>query len=152
MRSARLGSSASALVVPAAWLFLRPVTTLVAEEGRGLLENAFKDVPSVVWTGGAVIVLGVAAAFAKSLVDYLLDALRRQVTITVELDARDESFRWVLEWLAENDGAKKVRICVVFVAPVGRSHRGVLPPVRRLCGHGGHTSRCWCRTRVDSAI
>lgn len=42
------------------------------------------------------------------------------------MDSRDESFRWVLEWLADNEGAQR---CGRYVATAGRRHGSESDPL-----------------------
>jgi hypothetical protein len=109
------------IVVPAAWLILRPSSKVVAFLGEPLVKKLLggeDKVSDTLWVAGAFLGIGAAVAVGKVMFEYMLDSIRRTMTMSVEFDSRDESFRWVLEWLADNRGANQVsattHICASF--------------------------------------
>ena len=75
-----------------------------------------KDSKDIVFTVGVFIAVGAAVTAGKFLYEWAQETVRRTLTVNVEFDSKDESFRWVMEWLADNSYAQKhsgVYICTV---------------------------------------
>ncbi len=131
------------LVVPTAWLFLNPLSHLIAaaddvvdsggttgdvtqqaswEVRSGLLRAlGARQSQNMLVTAGALVVVGATVAAASWVYDWLWNAIARKVTTRVEFDSRDDSFRWVMEWLLDNKYAQKyagVYVCAASPAKV----------------------------------
>jgi hypothetical protein len=134
----RRALGASSIAVPAAWLFLRPVVLLgdeivISTSGAGSKWALALDYLGRLSRSEFIVVgvlFGTLTGFAASFTEWALDALRRRVTVSVQFDrypqvlglhalatdascSRDESFRWIIDWLADNEDAKH---CGAYVA------------------------------------
>jgi chaperone BCS1 len=116
------------VVVPTAWLFLNPLGHLASSDDvvrlsgpgghmaqqvsgevrLGLLRAlGARESQNMLATAGALVLVGATVAVATWVYDWAWNALARKITTRVEFDSRDDSFRWVMEWLLDNKYAQK---------------------------------------------
>jgi hypothetical protein len=85
-------------------------------EAMGIEGNSFAS-------GGLTIaVLGALAAGVRYFGAQLVEVLKKQLTVSAEFDSRDESYNWILSWLAD------VGYSVFWLAMIGIGSNVALIP------------------------
>mmetsp|Transcript_526 Transcript_526/g.602 ORF Transcript_526/g.602 Transcript_526/m.602 type:complete len:546 (+) Transcript_526:277-1914(+) len=75
-----------------------------AEGSQGWLQSVLPSGVGGEFTSGGLtlMVAGALLAGAKRLADVLWEVAIRQLFLRVEFDSRDDSYRWIMQWLAEH--------------------------------------------------
>ncbi len=117
MRRVALGT-----IVPTAWLFLNPLVHLADDRATDTTQYVMDEMrtgilktlggakgsgnTSLFVTAGTLLLVGATAAAVTVVGDWLFTAALRRISTRVEFDSRDDSFRWVMEWLVDNKYAQ----------------------------------------------
>lgn len=60
------------------------------------------------------VIIGAILAFLRNLPNIIINAIMEQVTTSLEIRDKDESYRWINTWLSENMDSKKLRNLMVI--------------------------------------